>query len=257
MPRLFFVGGNWKCNGSREANRGFIEELNRAELPTDKVEVVIAPMSLHVESVVRSIRPEISIAVQNVFINKGAFTGELSPSAVKDFGLDWAIIGHSERRQIFGESDEFVGKKVEACLRASLKVIACIGETESERKANKTEEVIFRQLSAIKKELTRVQDWHHIVLAYEPVWAIGTGLTATPDQAQQVHETIRRWLASNVNSDVADTIRIIYGGSVKASNARDLASKKDIDGFLVGGASLVAAEFIEIARSHLLKHSRL
>eukprot|EP01117_Protostelium_nocturnum_P006064 TRINITY_DN217_c1_g1_i1.p1 TRINITY_DN217_c1_g1~~TRINITY_DN217_c1_g1_i1.p1 ORF type:complete len:260 (+),score=96.81 TRINITY_DN217_c1_g1_i1:92-871(+) len=251
--RTFFVGGNWKCNGTKASNAKLVEELNAAQLQTKLVDVVVAPVTLHVESVFNTLRKDISVSVQNVHTEaKGAFTGELSPEQVKDFGLEWAILGHSERREIFKESDELVGKKVAAALRAGLKVIACVGEKEAERKSNQTEEVVFRQLKAIQSQVQGDQ-WGSIVVAYEPVWAIGTGLTATPEQAQDVHAAIRQWLSQNVSSQVAQSTRIIYGGSVKGANANELAAKVDIDGFLVGGASLVASEFVTIVKSHSAK----
>jgi len=155
------------------------------------------------------------------------------------------ILGHSERRAIFGESDTLVAEKVIHALENGLKVIACIGETLQERESGKTEEVVFRQTAAIAKV---VKDWSNVVLAYEPVWAIGTGKTATPAQAQEVHKALRGWMNDNVSPDVAASVRIQYGGSVTAANAKELASQPDIDGFLVGGASL-KPEFVQIVNA--------
>lgn len=189
------------------------------------------------------------VAVQNVSATStGAFTGELAAEQIADLNIPWVIIGHSERRQLFGETDETVAKKVAVCQKInSLSIIACIGETLSERKENKTLDIVFRQMKAIAGAVT---DWTRIVIAYEPVWAIGTGVNATPDQAQEVHAALRTWLSRNVNAEVAGKTRIIYGGSVKGSNAAELSSKADIDGFLVGGASLIAADFQAIVKSH-------
>jgi len=165
---------------------------------------------------------------------------------IKDCGIPWVIIGHSERRDIFKESSEFIGKKVGYALSVGLKVIACVGEHIEEREAGKTKEVIFAQLKAIA---AHVKDWKDVVIAYEPVWAIGTGKTATPEIAQEVHVAIRQWLHDTISASVAASTRIIYGGSVKGNNSDDLAKQADIDGFLVGGASLIGAEFITIINS--------
>ena len=152
-----------------------------------------------------------------------------------DAKINWVILGHSERRHIYGESDEVVAKKTALALKQGLSVMACIGEKLDERESNKTNEVNARQLAAIRRE---VDDWSKIVIAYEPVWAIGTGKTATPEQAQQAHEVVREWLAKNVSSDAAKKTRILYGGSVTEANAATLIQKPDVDGFLVGGACL-------------------
>jgi len=155
------------------------------------------------------------------------------------------ILGHSERRHVFGESDELTAAKVEFALENGLDVIGCIGEKIEEREAGKTEEVVFRQLKAIAD---KIKSWEHVVIAYEPVWAIGTGKTASPQQAQEVHAQLRKWLSDNVSPSCSNSTRIIYGGSVTGANCRELANEKDIDGFLVGGASL-KPEFIQIINS--------
>lgn len=173
---------------------------------------------------------------------KGAFTGEVSPAMLKDIGANWVIIGHSERRQIFNETDELIAEKTVHALAEGLKVIACIGETLQEREAGQTEAVVFRQTKALANA---IKDWTNVVVAYEPVWAIGTGKTATPQQAQDVHAALRKWFSENVSPAVSAAVRIQYGGSVTAANAKELASQTDIDGFLVGGASL-KPEFIQI-----------
>lgn len=165
---------------------------------------------------------------------------------LKDLGIEWVILGHSERREFFKESDEEIGAKVAHALKTGLKVMACVGEKLEEREANKTTEVVFRQLAAIAKQ---VEDWTNVVVAYEPVWAIGTGKVATPDQAQEVHKAIRGWLKENVNAQVAEATRIMYGGSVNGGNAATLAKEEDVDGFLVGGASL-KPEFVTICNAN-------
>jgi len=188
----------------------------------------------------------LKVAAQNCYkAEKGAFTGELAPAMIQDCGASWVIIGHSERRNVFGEQDDLIGEKVGFALKSGLSVIPCIGEKLEEREAGKTTEVVFRQLAAM---LPHISDWTKVVLAYEPVWAIGTGKTATPEQAQEVHLAIRGWLEQNVSADVAASTRILYGGSVTADNCKALAQCPDIDGSLVGGASL-KKDFIQIVNA--------
>lgn len=188
-------------------------------------------------------RKDFAVAAQNIHNQKsGAFTGEISAEMVADCGADYVIIGHSERRAIFGETNAQVGAKSEFVVANGLQVIACVGETDEERENGKTMDVVNAQMKAIADN---IKDWSKVVIAYEPVWAIGTGKTASPEQAQEVHKSIREWLASEVASSVAATTRILYGGSVKPTNAVELAKCEDIDGFLVGGASL-KPDFIEV-----------
>merc|ERR1712002_266647 len=190
-----------------------------------------------------NIPAQIGVAAQNCYkVAKGAFTGEISPAMIKDCGCEWVILGHSERRNVFGEPDQLISEKVGHALEAGLKVIPCIGEKLEERESNRTEEVVFAQLKAI---VPNIKDWSRVVLAYEPVWAIGTGKTATPEQAQDVHASIRKWLSEAVSADVANSVRILYGGSVTADTCRDLGGRPDIDGFLVGGAAL-KPDFVKI-----------
>jgi triosephosphate isomerase len=248
MARKFFVGGNWKMNGSTALIKSLVAEtLNTAKLD-ESVEVVIAPPAVYLEKTRATANKNIGVAAQNVYYKKsGAYTGEISPEILKDVNVDWVILGHSERREYFKESNEFVGEKTAFALENGLKVITCVGEKLENREAGKTMEIIYAQLKAIADN---VKDWTNIVIAYEPVWAIGTGKVATPQQAQEVHEQIRKWLADNVSADVAENTRIIYGGSVNAKNAGDLSKEKDIDGFLVGGASL-KPEFVNIINARL------
>ncbi|ORZ01001.1 triosephosphate isomerase [Syncephalastrum racemosum] len=235
MARNFFIGGNWKMNGSVSTVKTLVDMLNGFSIPAG-TEVVVAPPALYVDRVRQQLKKEYGVAAQNSYVKaSGAYTGEISPEMLKDIDVDWVILGHSERREYFKESDEFVGQKTAYALNAGVSVIACIGEKLEERESNKTTEVVTRQLKAIADE---IKDWSNVVVAYEPVWAIGTGKVATPEQAEEVHATLRKWLADNVSKDVADKTRIIYGGSVKGSNAAELAKKENIDGFLVGGASL-------------------
>ncbi|KAJ3353867.1 triosephosphate isomerase [Allomyces javanicus] len=244
MSRQFFVGGNWKMNGTTAANEALIETLNGAEVP-DNVDVVVAPPAIYLESVRKALSPRIAVSAQNCYhAQSGAFTGELAPAMLADLGITWTLQGHSERREYFHESSEFVAKKTKFAIEHGVKVIACIGEKLAEREDGTTFDVCAAQLAPIAEALSAEQ-WADVVIAYEPVWAIGTGKVATPEQAQEVHAYIRAWLAENVSAEVAEATRIIYGGSVNGKNCNELAGQPDIDGFLVGGASL-KPEFINI-----------
>ncbi|GKV24052.1 hypothetical protein SLEP1_g33714 [Rubroshorea leprosula] len=242
----FFVGGNWKCNGTKESITKLVSDLNSATLEPD-VDVVVAPPFVYIDQVKNSLTERIDISAQNSWVQKGgAFTGEISVEQLKDIGCNWVVLGHSERRHIIGEDNQFIGKKAAYALIEGLGVIACIGELLQEREAGKTFEVCYQQLKAFADA---VPSWDNIVIAYEPVWAIGTGKVATPQQAQEVHIAVRDWLKKNVSDEVASKTRIIYGGSVNGSNCAELAKQEDIDGFLVGGASLKGPEFATIVNS--------
>ncbi|KAA0187561.1 Triosephosphate isomerase [Fasciolopsis buskii] len=246
--RKFFVGGNWKMNGSKEANQKLVKMLSEGKHDPN-IEVLVAVPSVYLRDVREHLDKKIHVAAQNCYkVASGAFTGEISPAMIRDCGCDWVVLGHSERRHIFGESDELIGEKVAHALASGVKVVPCIGEKLDEREAGKTEEVCFRQLAAIKKGIPKAEDWANVVIAYEPVWAIGTGKTATPEQAQEVHHAVRQWLEKNVSPAVASSVRIIYGGSVNAANCKELGKKPDVDGFLVGGASL-KPEFVDICNA--------
>ncbi|XP_058213146.1 triosephosphate isomerase, chloroplastic-like [Rhododendron vialii] len=242
----FFVGGNWKCNGTKESISKLVSDLNSATLEPD-VDVVVAPPFVYIDQVKNSLTDRIEIAAQNSWVGKGgAFTGEISVEQLKDIGCKWVVLGHSERRHVIGEDDVFIGKKATYALSQGLGVIACIGELLKEREEGKTNDVCFRQMKAFTDA---VPSWDNVVIAYEPVWAIGTGKVATPQQAQDVHVAVRDWLKKNVSAEVASKTRIIYGGSVNGSNCAELAKQEDIDGFLVGGASLKGPEFATIINS--------
>jgi len=239
------VAGNWKMYGSRSSARGLLDGL-RERLVLSRVEVAVCPpfpfLGLTSELLAGT---SICYGAQNLhFEPEGAFTGEVSGAMLRDFGCSYVIVGHSERRQYFGDTDDSVAQKACAALREGLVPIVCVGESEAEREAGSTLEVVGRQLSTVSSALGGA-DTGRIVVAYEPVWAIGTGKTATPDQAQEVHAFIRRSLRE-VSPDAAESVRVLYGGSVKAGNARDLFAEPDIDGALVGGASLKAEEFAAI-----------
>ncbi|KAL2123025.1 hypothetical protein VTJ04DRAFT_3480 [Mycothermus thermophilus] len=249
MTRKFFVGGNFKMNGTKESIKGIVKNLNEAQLDPN-VEVVIAPPALYLQLAREELtKPGVEVAAQNVY-NKpnGAFTGEISVSQLKDLGVHWTILGHSERRTLLGETDEVVASKTKFAIDGGVSAIWCCGESLAEREAGETIAVIERQLAALAAQLTPA-DWKSVVIAYEPIWAIGTGKVATVQQAQEVHEAIRKWLRANVSEEVAEETRILYGGSVNGKNCKDLAKEKDIDGFLVGGASL-KPEFVDIINSN-------
>jgi len=254
--RKFFVGGNWKCNGTVESVKKLVSDLNDSieKIPAESVvDVVVAPQTLHIPYVAANIKPRYIVSAQNCYIKAGAFTGELSAPAAADFGLKWTLLGHSERRHIFGETDKLLTDKTTAALDNGLNIIFCIGELLAEREANKTKDVIATQMAALAAGIKKPEDWARIVIAYEPVWAIGTGKTATPDQAQEAHVWTREWLKEHVSAAVAESIRVIYGGSVTPATADELAAKPDVDGFLVGGASLVAEKFVPIINAANVK----
>lgn len=248
MARQFFVGGNFKMNGTRESVSKIVDGLNKAELPSN-VEVVIAPPAPYIALAVNENKQKtIEVSAQNCFDKaSGAYTGEISPEQIKDLGATWTLTGHSERRTIIKESDDFIASKTKFALDQGLSVILCIGETLEERKANVTLDVCARQLDAVARV---VSDWSKIVVAYEPVWAIGTGLAATPEDAQETHKAIREHLSKSIGADAAEKTRILYGGSVNGKNAPEFKEKADVDGFLVGGASL-KPEFVDIIKSRL------
>ncbi|KAG0266664.1 porphobilinogen deaminase [Mortierella polycephala] len=232
----------WEMNGSQSSLMALVEALNQAQLDNN-VEIFISPPLVYIDQVRQALRKDVAVGAQNCFLRtSGAYTGEVAPEMLIDIGADVVILGHTERRTLFKESDDDIGAKVAHALQAGLTVIACIGETLKEREAEQTEEVLFRQLASIKDHIT---DWSNVVIAYEPVWAIGTGRVATPEQAQLVHKAIRERLRTSVSTEVADRMRIIYGGSVNIGNAAALSKEKDVDGLFVGGASL-KPEFVDI-----------
>ncbi|KAK2767056.1 triosephosphate isomerase [Arachnomyces sp. PD_36] len=249
MPRQFFVGGNFKMNGSSQSTTDIIKNLNSAKLDPN-TQVVIAPPSIYLLLARGLADDKIGVSAQNVFDKpNGAFTGEISVDQLKDSKISWTLVGHSERRVILREEDEFVARKTKAAIDGGVNVILCIGESLEEREANKTVDVVTRQLKAVADRLSK-DEWSKVVIAYEPIWAIGTGKVATTEQAQEVHAAIRRWLSETISSEVAENTRIIYGGSVSEKNCNDLAKQNDVDGFLVGGASLKPA-FVDIINARL------
>jgi triosephosphate isomerase len=231
-------------NGNKKSIDEIIKFMNEKGV-NPNTEVVVSPPAVYLDYVRQKLNQSIGVSAQNCYkVASGAFTGDISAEMIKDINCGWVILGHSERRHVFGESDQLIGEKVEFAVKTGLKVLPCIGEKLDEREAGKTNEVCFRQMKAFTDKL-KPADWDKVVIAYEPVWAIGTGKTATNAQAQETHKAIRDWLSTNVSPQVAGSVRILYGGSVTKDNCKELAQQPDIDGFLVGGASL-KMDFIDI-----------
>ncbi|KAA8497169.1 Triosephosphate isomerase, cytosolic [Porphyridium purpureum] len=251
--RVFFVGGNWKCNGSKSEIKTLVESFNKDAPTTSDVEVVVGAPLPYLEYTRGLLRSDWGVSAQNCWIGKGgAYTGEVTADMLADVGTDWVILGHSERRNLpeLKESDATIATKTVYAISKGVSVMYCIGELLEERESGQTIAVCERQLKALGDVIG--SDWSKIVIAYEPVWAIGTGKVATPEQAEEVHEAIRKWLAANVSQQVADSTRILYGGSVSPANCDELAKKPNIDGFLVGGASL-KPDFVKIVESYKQK----
>ncbi len=242
--RRTLVAGNWKMFGSRRLVRDVIGELRA--MVHGAAEVVICPPFPFLGPAADMVAGSaLCLGAQDLHVAvEGAFTGEVSGAMLRDMGCSYVIVGHSERRQYFAENDELVAAKAEAAVREGLCPMVCVGENEAEREAGRQFEVVQRQLAAVAGRLG-ASAMARSVVAYEPVWAIGTGRTATPGQAQEIHAFLRAELR-RLDAGLADTVRILYGGSVKAANARELFAQRDIDGGLVGGASLGAAEFAAI-----------
>jgi triosephosphate isomerase len=247
-----FVAGNWKMNtdsrSSVELAQGVAQGVSG--LAGEKVDVAVIPPFVYLPSVVKAVSSSgVAVGAQDLYIeSKGAFTGEISPAMLKDVGCTYVLCGHSERRHVLGESDEFVGKKATAAISAGLLPILCVGELLAERDAGQTEAVVARNLKAGLAGLG-ADKMAAVTIAYEPVWAIGTGRTATPQQAQEVHVFIRGLLAEMYSAKLAEETRILYGGSANAANAKELMGQKDVDGLLVGGASLKVEDFVKIIQA--------
>ncbi len=245
--RGYLVAGNWKMNGSHAANATLIEGLRKGLDRCRDVEIAVCPPAAYLESVGASIKGSaIALGGQNVCDQEkpGAFTGEIHGSMLADVGCKFAIVGHSERRALYGEDDQRVARKFKTAQASGLIPILCVGETLEQRETNQTETVLTRQMEAVL-DLCGIASFTKAVVAYEPVWAIGTGRTATPQQAQEAHAFLRGMLAER-DARIAAPTRILYGGSVKGDNAKELFSCADVDGGLIGGASLKADEFLTI-----------
>lgn len=244
--RSKIVAGNWKMNKNLEETETLLNEL-AAKLPDTMAEVMVAPTYVNLTGAVRALESSvIEVIAQNMhFAESGAYTGEISADMLLNIDINTVIIGHSERRAYFGETDEILAKKVITALDKDMRVMFCFGEELNDRKAENHFKVVESQLRNALFSLDG-SAWKNIILAYEPVWAIGTGETASPEQAQEMHAFIRKTISEAYNPSIADSVSILYGGSVKPGNAEDIFGKPDVDGGLIGGASLVADDFIAI-----------
>lgn len=248
--RKKIVAGNWKMHKNSEQTEDLLNELI-AKIPTDtKAQIIVAPTFINLASAVDHLEfTSIDVAAQNVHqAESGAFTGEISADMLKSIGVDIVILGHSERRAVFHETDALIANKVNTALKHDMKVIFCFGEELKDRQSENHFNVVENQL---RDGLFHIEskDWESIVLAYEPVWAIGTGETASPDQAQEMHAFIRETVRKVFGSDIAEDVSILYGGSVKPDNAKEIFSKPDVDGGLIGGAALQSDDFVAIVNA--------
>jgi len=244
--RQILVAGNWKLNGSKETTKQLLEGIMGGMGNVKNAEVAVCPPYIYIPQVAEQLRgSQVAWGGQNMCAQEsGAYTGEISVQMLKEYGCKYVIIGHSERRAIYSESDQDIAEKFVAAIDSGLIPILCVGELLEQREADETENVIAQQIKAVLS-VAGIEKFAQSVIAYEPVWAIGTGKTATPQQAQDVHKFIRDMLQKE-NAEVAQNIQILYGGSVKSDNAKELFAKTDIDGGLIGGASLIADSFLGI-----------
>ncbi len=248
------VIGNWKMQGSKSMIANLISGLSKSTA-YNKVDIVLCPPVIYCETVQTALEKnalegQIALGAQNAYCEpKGAYTGEISPNMLVDMGCQYVIMGHSERRQLFFEDDTLIARKCVAAYHAGLIPVLCVGETEAERANGTTFEVLTRQLQAVLEKMP-ISAFSKVIIAYEPVWAIGTGITATPAEAEEVHAFLRGCLSKR-DAEIAKKARILYGGSVKGENAKGLFNMPNIDGALVGGASLVAEDFLKICESAL------
>jgi triosephosphate isomerase len=252
--RRQMVAGNWKMHGSRAANQALLAELEMSLKPEWPIDIAVFPPYVYLSDAVRMLEDgRIAVGAQDVCAESGgAFTGQVCAAMLKDVGCNYVIVGHSERRRWYHEDDALVARKFAAALDAGLTPVLCLGETLDEREARQTESVIARQLDAVTA-MHGIGGFARAILAYEPVWAIGTGRTASPDQAQEVHSFLRNRIHAQ-DAKISSHLRILYGGSVKAGNAAELFSMPDVDGGLVGGASLSADEFQQICAAAAVRH---
>ncbi|MFX1364333.1 MAG: triose-phosphate isomerase [Promethearchaeota archaeon] len=249
--RKLVIGGNWKMNrGTPNETIEMLENLIPQVEGIDNVDIIIAPPYTVLTSAYEILKnTNIKLGAQNMhFEDKGAYTGEISPKFLKEIGVEYVILGHSERRDIFKESDSLINKKIKKALSINLKPIVCIGEHLEERETGRTKEIIEYQINETFRDLSK-EEMKKIIIAYEPIWAIGTGKTATPEQAEEIHIFIRELLTKKYDKEISDIVRIQYGGSIKPINAEDLFNKKNIDGGLVGGASLDSNSLFQIIKA--------
>jgi triosephosphate isomerase len=247
--RKKIVAGNWKMNNGLVESQGLINNILEHTIPAN-VGVMLAPSFTNLQAAVQALNESaIDVVAQNMHDeSNGAFTGEVSAKMLKSIGVNTVILGHSERRAIFGETDSILARKVSMAIEQNMTAIFCFGEELEDRKSNNHFALVESQLKHGLFNISNA-DWQNIILAYEPVWAIGTGETASPEQAQEMHAFIRKVISENYSSDISEAVSILYGGSVKASNASEIFSKPDVDGGLIGGASLDADSFMAIVNS--------
>jgi triosephosphate isomerase (TIM) len=246
--RKTIVAGNWKMNASKDSVESLVTDIlsGASDVSADIIVCAPFPYLSQVEVLIEG--SNLMLGAQNLNVNaSGAFTGEVSAEMIKDFGANHVIVGHSERRSLYGETSEIVAEKTKAAIDSGLTPILCLGESLDQRESGKTESVVSEQLNKVIKAVG-IEAFNNIIIAYEPVWAIGTGVTATPEQAQAVHKFIRDLLATS-DQDIADKTSILYGGSMNAGNAVELISCSDIDGGLIGGAALKAEDFLQICKA--------
>lgn len=248
--RKTLIAGNWKMNTDRASAVELAKGVAEGAAEVGDVDLLVCPPSIYLTAVGEAIAGSpVALGAQNMCCqDNGAFTGEISHSMLTDIGAEYVILGHSERRTIFGEKDKHVRDKTHKALEAGLVPIVCVGETLEEREAGKTAEVIKTQFEGSLDGVTEAQITS-VVIAYEPVWAIGTGKVATPEQAEEVHADLRRLLTERYTAEIAESVRILYGGSMKPGNAAELLSQPNVDGGLIGGASLKPADFLAIAKA--------
>ncbi len=247
--RQKIIAGNWKMNNDKEETKSLINSLKSISFSKD-IKVMIAPSYIHLSDAVEMLKDhKIDVLAQNMhFLNNGAYTGEISPQMLKSIGISKVILGHSERRIYYNETENSLKQKIKAAIENDFEIIFCFGEQLSDREKGKHFDLIENQLKIPLFHLES-NSWKRIILAYEPVWAIGTGETATPNQVQEMHYFIRGLIKQNYNDDLANSISILYGGSVKSKNSKEIFSKDDVDGGLIGGASLDFSEFVKIIES--------
>ena len=250
--RSKIVAGNWKMNKTYRETKSFVKKLTKEakKVKLDGIRVIIAPPFTNLQIASKKTKDcKIEVAAQNMCAKEsGAFTGEISASMIKGVHVDLVILGHSERREYFGETNESLAAKVDTALKNNLEIIFCFGEVLEDRKSGNHFKVVENQIKEALFHLTS-EDWKNIVLAYEPVWAIGTGETASPEQAQEMHAFIRELVAERYISGVAEEVSILYGGSVKPANAKEIFSKEDVDGGLIGGAALNVDDFMALIKA--------
>jgi len=247
--RKKIVAGNWKMNNNAEQTESLLDEIIKKNTNTE-TQIIVAPSFVNLALAVEKLREtNIKVSAQNVHQStNGAYTGEVSVPMLKSIGVNTVILGHSERRTLFGENNSILAQKISTAIKYDFEVIYCFGEELAQRKNDNHFEVVKTQLTEVLFDL-KPEQWNKIILAYEPVWAIGTGETATPKQAQEIHAFARQIIAEKYTSEIANNIPILYGGSVKSDNAKEIFANRDVDGGLIGGASLIADDFLTIVNS--------